>query len=60
MEETAAKVERRKTEAQASGERVVPRRRATDWAKAAGEAAEAKATGSKRSDEPVAAEAGRT
>lgn len=59
MEETAAKVERRKTETQTSGERVVPRRRATDWAKDIDETSSVKDTESKTATDAVAAEAGR-
>ena len=59
MEETAARVERRKSESQASGERIVPRRRSTDWVKEANDKTELKETGSKAADDPVAAEGGR-
>ena len=62
MEETAARVERRKSETKATGDRIVPRRRATDWAKEADKAAEAKdaESDSNKSDskmDPVAAAA---
>jgi hypothetical protein len=59
MEETAARVERRKSETQASSERIVPRRRATDWAKDVDEPSNAKDSESKTVTDPVAAEAGR-
>ncbi len=60
MEETAARVERRKSDAKASGDSVVPRRRSSDWAKDADESAHAKTSESKTDDAPVAAGGGRT
>lgn len=59
MEETVARVERRKSETQANGERVVPRRRASDWAKDVDEAPKEKDNESKTATEVIAAEAGR-
>ncbi|MEM9054484.1 MAG: hypothetical protein AAGB16_04085, partial [Pseudomonadota bacterium] len=54
MEETAARVERRKSDSRPSGQDgVVPRRRASDWAKEASKSAEAS------DDLPKAAEGGR-
>lgn len=60
MEETAARVERRKSDAKASGDSVVPRRRSSDWSKDSDEAADSKTSESKSDDAPVAAGGGRT
>ena len=60
MEETAARVERRKSDAKASGDSVVPRRRSSDWAKDSDDTADSKTSESKSDDTPVAAEGGRS
>ena len=60
MEETAARVERRKSDAKANSDSVVPRRRSSDWTKESDEAADTKASESKTDDAPVAAEGGRS
>lgn len=61
MEETAARVERRKTDNRSSGpESIVPRRRSSDWSKDNDKdvTAEAKDADSKSDDEPKAAKGG--